>query len=203
MTKQALEPRKALRQQIRQARQALTPQQQQAAAQSILKQVKIWFNSHCHQQPIKNVAIYLANDGELNTHLIIDWLWQQNITVYLPVLHPFTAGHLLFLQYQKDEPLILNKFGISEPQLSSQAICPVKELDVVFTPLVAFDQQGQRLGMGGGYYDRTFAFSLLQPQTKPLLVGLAHDCQYLPSLPNQAWDVPLPTIITPSEIFSF
>ncbi|WP_159287438.1 5-formyltetrahydrofolate cyclo-ligase, partial [Klebsiella pneumoniae] len=103
------------------------------------------------------IALYLANDGELNTQPLIEWLWQQGKQVYLPVLHPFAKGHLLFLHYHTHTPMDKNRYGIAEPKLDQRLICPVRELDIIGTPLVAFDQSGQRLGMGGGYYDRTLA----------------------------------------------
>lgn len=68
--------------------------------------------------------------------------------IYLPVLHPFCPGHLLFLHYRPDSQLIRNRLNILEPQLDVRDVLPLKRLDVVITPLVAFDRDGQRLGMG-------------------------------------------------------
>ena len=81
-----------------------------------------------------------------------------------------------------------NQFGILEPPLNVQEILPTEKLDIIFTPLVAFDKQGNRLGMGGGFYDRT----LQDWRSKNFIpVGLAHQCQQIEALPVESWDIPL------------
>ena len=88
--------------------------------------------------------------------------------------------------------MLKNKFGILEPKLNVQNVLPLDELDILFTPLVAFDKQGNRLGMGGGFYDRT----LQNWQNASFIpVGLAHQCQQVELLPIEAWDVPLHRIL--------
>ncbi|WP_439243685.1 5-formyltetrahydrofolate cyclo-ligase [Lonepinella sp. BR2474] len=176
--------RQDLRQQMRKTRQHLTAFEQAQAAQRITTQALTLIE----QRQAQNIALYLSFDGEISTQLLIETLWQQGKNVYLPVLHPFCAGHLLFLQHRPDTPLITNKFGIFEPQLNVQNVLPVAQLDMIFTPLVAFDQQGNRLGMGGGFYDRT----LQDWQQKSFIpVGLAHQCQQVEQLPVESWDMPL------------
>jgi 5-formyltetrahydrofolate cyclo-ligase len=96
----------------------------------------------------------------------------------------------------------LNKFSIREPKPDVTAIALPVQLDVIFMPLVAFDAQGQRLGMGGGFYDRTLA-TLPQDSQKPLLVGLAHQCQQVETVPTEPWDVPLPLVLTPQQLWDF
>ena len=190
--------RQQLRKQTRERRRQLTPAQQTLAARDLLE--------HCKQATslldAQHIALYLANDGELNTMPVIEWLWQQGKDVYLPVLHPFCKGHLLFLHYTPTTRMTTNRYGIQEPALDIRLVKPVPELDVICTPLVAFDNTGQRLGMGGGYYDRTLSLWHSE-QRGPRPVGLAHDCQQVDSLPFEAWDVPLPEIITPSYHFQW
>ncbi|GAL27902.1 5-formyltetrahydrofolate cyclo-ligase [Vibrio variabilis] len=106
----------------------------------------------------------------------------------------------MFLRYAPTTPLVYNQYKILEPRLDKQMICPVADLDIIFTPLVAFDEQGQRLGMGGGYYDRTLA-PWESKSTGPIAIGLAHDCQQVSALPTESWDIPLSTIMTPSKIW--
>ncbi len=91
-----------------------------------------------------------------------------------------------------------NRFGIIEPQLNCQQIVPLSTIDIICTPLVAFDQQGNRLGMGGGFYDRTLT-QWHHQRLGPYPIGLAHDCQEVDSVPTEHWDVPLPEILTPTR----
>ncbi len=188
--------RSQIRTLIRQRRCALSSQQQQQAGLALLEKIQ--------QLPqivnANTVGIYLSNDGEIDTKPTIEWLWQQGKQVLLPVLHPFSQGHLLFLHYRPDSRVCHNKYGIIEPVLDQTQICPIKNIDIIFTPLVAFDESGQRLGMGGGYYDRT-----LQPWFSngqgAIPIGLAHDCQQVEQLPTEHWDIPLPIFVTPSQIW--
>ena len=143
--------RNQLRQQIRKTRANLTALQQQQAEDSITQQALALIEKRNAQ----HIALYVSFDGEISTEKLIKTLWAQDKHVYLPVLHPFNPNHLLFLRYLPDTPMLKNKFGIWEPKLNVQNVLPLDELDILFTPLVAFDKQGNRLGMGGGFYDRT------------------------------------------------
>ncbi|MCG3461199.1 5-formyltetrahydrofolate cyclo-ligase [Xenorhabdus bovienii] len=186
--------RKSIRKQIRQLRQNLSPEQQSQFAQQVAQNAM----SHPKIQQANKIALYLAFDGELDTRPLIQQFWQQNKQVYLPVLHPFSQHHLLFLHYHPETSLNCNRFNIEEPPLDVRQVLPVSELDVMFIPLVAFDSTGQRLGMGGGFYDRTLA-KWQQQNFYP--IGLAHDFQLVNSLPSASWDIPLPEIITPEKIW--
>lgn len=180
--------RHQIRQQMRATRQKLTALQQQQAENRITQQAL----NLIEEKQAHHIALYLAMDGEISTKLLIETLWQQNKAVYLPVLHPFSPGHLLFLRYHADTPMVQNQFLISEPQLNVTQVLPINRLDIIFTPLVAFDTKGNRLGMGGGFYDRT----LQQWQQQNFLpVGLAHQCQLVDNLPLERWDIPLAKIL--------
>ncbi|MGO2498206.1 MAG: 5-formyltetrahydrofolate cyclo-ligase [Vibrio litoralis] len=188
--------RSQLRQLIRQRRTSLTSDEQTAAGIALLEQIKQLPAIH----DANNIAIYLSSDGEIDTKPVIEWLWQQDKKVVLPVLHPFSKGHLLFLNYHADSPITHNKYGIAEPKLDQTQICLIKDIDIIFTPLVAFDHTGQRLGMGGGYYDRTLE-QWFNTGIGPLPIGLAHDCQQVEQIPAEHWDIPLPIFVTPSNIW--
>ena len=180
--------RNQLRQQIRKTRANLTALQQQQAEDSITQQALAFIE----ERNAQHIALYVSFDGEISTDKLIKNLWAQDKHVYLPVLHPFNPNHLLFLRYLPDTPMLKNKFGIWEPKLNVQNVLPLDELDILFTPLVAFDKQGNRLGMGGGFYDRT----LQNWQNSSFIpVGLAHQCQQVEQLPTEAWDVPLHRIL--------
>ncbi|WP_034944635.1 5-formyltetrahydrofolate cyclo-ligase [Erwinia oleae] len=188
--------RQDIRTHIRHLRRALTPEQQRIAAERAAGRAL----SFSPVGQASSIALFLSFDGELNTRPLIERLWQQNKRVYLPVLHPFSAGQLLFIRYEADTPLLPNRLRIPEPKLDIRRMATLEELDVIMVPLVAFDEQGQRLGMGGGFYDRT-----LQNwrQHNVLPVGLAHDCQQVAALPTAEWDVPLPALVTPSKIWQW
>jgi len=196
-------PRQALRTNIRIKRQSLSKTEQSKASADLFIQLI----SHEKINQAEHIAIYLANDSELDALPFVHWCWQNNKSVYLPVIHPFCEGQLLFLKYDQNTKMQINQYGISEPKLDVTAIKLVKELDIIFTPLVAFDKQGNRLGMGGGFYDRTLArwFQDYQTNTltKPYPIGLAHDCQHVLEVPCELWDVPLPEIFTPEHHYKF
>ncbi len=180
--------RHQLRQQIRKTRANLTALQQQQAEDSITQQALAFIE----ERNAQHIALYISFDGEISTEKLIKTLWAQGKQVYLPVLHPFNPNHLLFLRYLPDTPMLKNKFSIWEPKLNVQNVLPLDELDILFTPLVAFDKQGNRLGMGGGFYDRT----LQNWQNSSFIpVGLAHQCQQVEQLPTEVWDVPLHQIL--------
>lgn len=188
--------RAEIRQTIRQRRRSITDSEQHIFAQRAASRMLAY-------PPVikaKSVAVFLSFDGELDTDPLIRALWQAGKSVYLPVLHPFSKGSLLFLRYDKDSHLVMNRLKILEPKLDVRNVLPLDRLDVLVTPLVAFDEQGQRLGMGGGFYDRT-----LQNWQRHGLwpVGLAHDCQQVPALPAEEWDIPLPAVVTPSRLWEW
>ncbi len=185
--------RQSIRNQIRKARRALSPRQQADAIRAVTGRVL----AHPRVAAAKTLALFLSFDGELDTRPLIEALWRRGQRVYLPVLHPFSPGHLLFLGYEADTPLVINRLRISEPKLDITRLLPPAQLDVLFTPLVAFDAAGRRLGMGGGFYDRTLRHWRRGSGFYP--IGLAHDCQQVDAVPAESWDIPLPEIITPSR----
>lgn len=196
MSSPSMIQRQVIRQQVRYLRRAMTEDQQAQAAEQ-LAELALNYAPITHA---RNIALFLSVDGELNTRPLIARLWHLKKVVYLPVLHPFSPGHLLFLRYTPDTPLHINKLRIPEPPLDIRQLITLDQLDLMMVPLVAFDQHGQRLGMGGGFYDRT-----LQNwrQHGFLPVGLAHDCQQVDSLPVAEWDVPLPAVMTPSKLWQW
>ena len=100
--------------------------------------------------------------------------------------------------------MITNCYGIAEPALDVRAIKPISTIDVLLTPLVAFDNSGARIGMGGGYYDRTLAkwhqHYVNNKYHKPSPIGIAHNCQEVDKISPEAWDIPLPKIVTPTRV---
>ncbi|GGW93883.1 5-formyltetrahydrofolate cyclo-ligase [Alteromonas halophila] len=189
--------RTQLRRKLRAARNALIPTEQQLAAQDIASQLA----AVPAVKTAGSLAFYLSNDGEVSLSEFSASLLAgaSSPRLALPVLHPFCRGHLLFLHYHQHTAMTENRFGIPEPSLDCTAVVPAHQLDVILMPLVGFDKDGNRLGMGGGFYDRTLANRHNWPAS-PRLIGIAHDCQQVDALPVAAWDVPLDAIVTPSQI---
>ncbi|WP_414164798.1 5-formyltetrahydrofolate cyclo-ligase [Superficieibacter sp. BNK-5] len=188
--------RQEIRRHIRQRRRTLSVDQQTHLAQQAAARMMAY-------PPVvmaHTVALFLSFDGELDTRPLIEQLWRAGKRVYLPVLHPFSPGNLLFLHYHPQSELVVNRLKIHEPKLDVRDVLPLAQLDVLVTPLVAFDSQGQRLGMGGGFYDRTLQ-NWQQYRLQP--VGYAHDCQRVDALPVEEWDIPLPAVVTPSVIWEW
>lgn len=138
------------------------------------------------------VAVYLsrARDGEVDLAPLIENCWARGIGVAVPVID---GNRIRFAAYRPDEPMRRNPFGIEEPERPAWS-APT----VVLTPLVAFDDGGRRLGMGGGYYDRYLA---AHPNVRR--VGIAHECQRAPLVPSTATDMPLPAVVTESGWHTF
>jgi 5-formyltetrahydrofolate cyclo-ligase len=189
--------RHALRRYYRQQRKQLSVQQQRQAEECLLST----FLQNDLFSEVNTLACYLATDGEIATSTLISYAWQKQKRVVLPVLHPFTSGHLLFVEYHANSPMQTNRYGILEPKLNCQHICPLQQIDVILTPLVAFDSSGNRLGMGGGYYDRTLA-PIQRDKLATRIIGLAHECQLTEHLPTDGWDIPLHGIATPQRYIS-
>lgn len=178
--------RNALRKSMRAKRLALSETAQQVAAQQIISPAQQLIEQYQAQQ----IAFYLPFKGEISPLPLIESLRPLGKQIFLPVLHPFSAHQLLFLRFDNEADLVINRFGILEPKLNVQKVLPINELEMIFVPLVACDKQHNRLGMGGGFYDRTLA------QSPHLIsVGLAHRFQQLEKLPIESWDMPLSHLI--------
>ncbi|MGB0734217.1 MAG: 5-formyltetrahydrofolate cyclo-ligase [Pontibacterium sp.] len=190
--------RKQIRQQIRRQRRNLSQHQQTRAALNLRNNLATTLSF----QRAKHIALYLANDGEIDPMPLIKYCWKLGKQVYLPLLHPIATNRLWFVHYTPSTPMTRNKYGISEPKLRGCIRRTPKALDLVCLPLVAFDCKGNRMGMGGGYYDRTFSFKMATGHSqKPTLMGLAHELQRLPSLPVESWDIPLDAIVSDKRIY--
>lgn len=151
-------------------------------------------------QKSDHMAFYLANDGEIDPTPILLTAEEQQKRCYLPVLKK--ELQLMFYTFHSNDPLITNTYGIGEPDTRKQKSIDPTQLDCVFVPLVAFDENGNRIGRGAGYYDRSFHFLNHTRKTKPLLIGLAHEFQKLELIIPEAWDVPLDFIVTEKRVYN-
>ena len=185
--------RAQLRQLLRHKRRSLSSAQQQQAAQQLCQQLA----QHPLFRRAQHIALYLASDGEIDPLLLMREAWRRGKHVYLPVLARWPKTAMVFQRVRPVQQWEKNRFGILQPRWCVADQRAAWALDAVFLPLVGFDQEGGRLGMGGGFYDRCFA-ELHQRDhfTTPQRIGLAHDCQRVEQLPLAPWDVPLNAVVS-------
>lgn len=181
-----------IRRAIRARRRALNPAQQKAAARRLAHRVA----ASAPFRSARRLALYIAADGEIDPARLCSLAWARSKQVFLPVLHPLHRDRMLFVAYRPGDRLRRNRFGIPEPALLRTRVT-AWQLDVIFLPLVAFDAAGNRLGMGGGYYDRTLdSGGAAKWPRRPLLCGLAHRLQRVDALPVNPWDIPLDRVFS-------
>ncbi|HPE81903.1 MAG TPA: 5-formyltetrahydrofolate cyclo-ligase, partial [Gammaproteobacteria bacterium] len=181
----------ALRRQLKQLRSSLSARARSDAEALVIHQL-------LHQPRFlraRRVAGYFGRNGEIDPMPLLARAAAMHKHCYLPVLHPFRAGSLWFCRWHPGERLRLNRYGIPEPVPSAGAMIPARWLDVVVVPLLGFDSDCHRLGMGGGYYDRTFSFARRHRlASRPYLIGVAHEVQRVDALPIRPWDVQLDSV---------
>ena len=185
--------RAALRRQLRQARRNLSPLQQQRAARDLYRQLA----QHPLFRRARHIALYLPSDGEIDPRLLLREAQRRGKATYLPVLGTWPRTSMKFQRVGPHEKMTRNRFGIEEP-----IACPARQrrpwaLDLILLPLVGFDRHGGRLGMGGGFYDRSLAYRQSRKNWhKPTLLGVAHECQQVDRLALASWDVRLGAVVT-------
>ncbi|RDI46525.1 5-formyltetrahydrofolate cyclo-ligase [Aquicella lusitana] len=185
------DPKATLRKHFREVRKAISPAYRDKAA---LAAANIFVSQAVFKQS-QHIACYLAFHHEFETMPLIESIWQAQKYCYLPVLAEEKETPLRFALYQPGDTLRPNRYGIPEPDNLSGIITP-ERLEIVITPLIAFDVHGHRLGTGGGYYDRTFAFIHTQLTDKPFIVGVGYAVQQAERLPSDPWDVTVDAIMT-------
>lgn len=184
--------KKQLRSQLQEKRRQLSLPVQEQAAKAIAD--RLFQQPYFHQS--QHIALYLAFGAEVSTRLILDKATLLHKSCYVPMVQD---SHMHFIKFNPESPLEKNRFGILEPSLDPQYLIEPATLDLVLLPLVAFDQACHRLGMGGGFYDRTFGFK--GTELKPRLVGLAYDFQCVDKIPRSNLDVSLDEVITEKKIY--
>lgn len=185
--------RPALRRKLRQTRRQLSSAQQRHAARRLYRQL----SHHPLFRRARHIALYLPNDGEIDPRLLLRAAQRRGKATYLPVLNPWPRTRMVFQRIEPGERLRRNRFGIFEPVIRTARQRRVWALDLLLMPLVGFDGNSGRLGMGGGFYDRSLAYRARRKKShKPTLLGLAHECQRVDRLPLESWDVPLLGTVT-------
>lgn len=181
--------KRELRREKRRKRAALDDSERYEASRRIAETVSrasFFARSQC-------IACYLPMAEEVDTWPIIERAWRRKKRIFAPLT---VRGQMLaFREVTPSTDLVYNDWGLMEPVAG--AVVGARKLDLVLMPLVAFDVDGHRIGMGGGYYDDTFAFLKLRQQFfRPKLVGLAFDCQRVKKISTNPWDISLYRVIT-------
>jgi len=197
-TKSSATAKATLRIKLRAARAALSPAERQVAAARVLANLaglRLFRVS-------RRVACYLPNDGEIDTSGIIDRLWRMRQDVFLPVLSRLRHDRLWFAPATPGMQLAPNRYGIPEPRVATRTLVRAQEIDLILLPLVAFDKNGNRLGRGAGFYDRSLAFLRHRRFLRtPHVIGLAYDFQRVPTIEPDPWDVALDGVVTDRSVY--
>jgi len=187
-----------LRRRLRAARRILSLTEQRSHSHALARSLG--------RQPdflrARRVGAYWRADGEIDPFPLLRLTHARHKRCFLPVLRPNPRRKLWFLEYHPGDALKKNHYGIPEPQLRNRRIRLPWALDLLLVPLVGFDTDCNRLGMGGGYYDSTLAYLHRHRYwRRPLLVGIAHECQRVDALQANPWDVPLDMVATEKRIY--
>ncbi len=142
----------------------------------------------------KHLALYFAINGEVDLALIWKTAPLHGKFCYFPVVNEDLT--LSFLPATPATAFKTNRFGILEPDVSLEEAAPPEQLDLIIMPMVGFDIQCLRLGMGSGCYDRT-----LENKGNVTLFGVAFQFQRIDFINPQPWDVPLDAVITEKAIY--
>lgn len=184
----------SLRKTNRALRAGLSQQAQVSAAAALCERLY----ALTEYQQAQRVAVYFAVRGEISLAPLIDQALAAGKQLYLPNLD---QQALRFAPYFHQQVMRLNRFKLPEPDVPAEQLLAPAALDLVFAPLVAFDSALNRIGMGGGFYDRSFAFRKNPNNRVPLLVGVAHELQKVESLTPEDWDVPLDMVATDRHLY--
>ena len=187
-----------LRSLLRSRRRALSDQEQQSHSRALAR----LFTCSTLFLRCRRIALYLASDGEIDPLLLGDRAAHAGKQLYLPVLRGNTHNKLWFAEYRSGDRLKCNRFNIQQPDIRRRPPVSPWGLDLILLPLVGFDDKGNRIGMGGGFYDRTLAYLNHRVHwQRPLLIGVAHECQKLPFIDPQPWDIALDGVISERNFY--
>jgi 5-formyltetrahydrofolate cyclo-ligase len=190
--------KRELRSQLRQKRAAIGSSERLAAAEN-LRRVAIRAGLLRRYQ---HIGSYLSFEGEMDTFPLLNQALLLSKHCYLPVVPPRFERKLWFSRLTDRPNWYHNRFGIHEHW--SQFQLRACQLDLLFLPLVGFDLEGYRLGMGGGFYDASLAYLRRRKVwKKPYLVGIAFECQQVDKIPRDPWDMPLDAVLTEKKLYRF
>jgi 5-formyltetrahydrofolate cyclo-ligase len=190
-----------LRRQLRAGRRALPDAERRVhdrAIRASLSRLGVW-------QRGRRVAAFLSMPGEVDLRPCFSAAWQRGVRLYVPHIVSRRDGRMAFVPLEAGAVVRGNMFGIAEPLHGSRGRLPVRHFDTILVPLVGFDAQGHRLGMGVGFYDRALRPRLdrTHPFRRPRLIGIAYSIQQVDQLVPAPWDVALDLVVTERGILRF
>jgi 5-formyltetrahydrofolate cyclo-ligase len=190
-----------LRRQLRAERRAIPDDERRVydgAIRAALSRLGVW-------QRGRRVAAFLGMPGEVDLRPSFGSAWQRGVRIYVPHIVSRRDSRMVFVPLEAGAALRGNMFGIAEPLHGAHGRIPVRHLDTILVPLVGFDPQGHRLGMGAGFYDRALRPRLdrTQPFRRPRLIGIAYSIQQVDRLEPASWDVALDLVVTERGILRF
>ncbi|MDD6206665.1 5-formyltetrahydrofolate cyclo-ligase [Succinivibrio sp.] len=188
------EQRNLLRQEILAKRRQLTAKESAQAGLSILKTI---MQMNVFKRTV-NVASYISLSGELCTQDMNEYFMTRH-HLCLPYMVTGQKGKMDFYSFKKGDELVENRFHILEPKNQPENLVSEDKIDVIIVPLVAFDNKGNRMGMGGGYYDRM----LKKVRKDCLVIGVAYEFQLVDELLVEEWDMPMDIVITEKNCYEF
>ena len=174
-----------LRAELLKKRRALQTAERTQAAQQLLGRLK---NSNLISGNSVVAAFWPMMD-EIDVRPVIHWLHEKNIVCALPCLVSVDQP-LLFRQFSKDDLLAKTQLNVSQPQDHAPLVTP----DIILVPTVGFDRRGYRIGMGGGFYDRTLATSAGK------IIGIGYAVSEIENVPVEPHDIRLHAILTEKEL---
>ena len=183
-----------LRQRNRKLRAALSKSELQRAAAALAERICALPEFDAAER----IAAYAAVNGEIGLDPVIERALAEGKKIYLPNLD---RESLRFSPYFHGQKMRVNRFRLPEPDVGDDEMLAPGELDLVLAPLVVFDAARNRIGMGGGYYDRSFAFRKDPSRKTPVLIGVAHQLQKVEHIEPEAWDVRLDKIVTDTAVY--
>lgn len=194
------------RQQIRTELKQRRAEHSKTQCQSLSRQICTHIQNEKLFKNKSRFAFYYPVGNEVDLLELLYAAWSRGKKTFLPVLANFPKGNLWWIEHIDSNPMYLNRFGIPEPAHPARARrTKLRSLDLIFMPLLGFDASGNRMGMGGGFYDRSLAKCYRSNNSwhRPIKMGVAYSWQQVDSIPTEKWDIPLDAIATEEGITWF
>ncbi len=186
--------RTALRRRIKTQRRQLTSSERIQRSKRIAAALRGAGIGHAGQR----IALYSPMGGEVLLDDVVRRLRELKCELFLPRIVSWRSRRMRFVRWDVDTRLRRHRFGMLEPV--NGATTPAIKLDLVLVPAVAIDDSGMRLGMGGGFYDRSFAHRRRALWRRPRLIALVYDFQRVAEIPHQSLDVPVDAVVSESGV---